>query len=196
MTKKGEIIVNKKSKAELIDTNDFEGARNRFENANGRWKKHWFDCCQQIFNSCKEWAKKYILDPITQTIHAIEEMIKKVKPKKEGTSHTYLIKMYDDCGKWVYTKIGKANVLKDRLNRLRKEHYNKENVQIADIEIIKTYELPNDDLAQVLESFMRNYFRKNKSENFHPNDRFDAFEPTEEDFAVFENYYQLTVANA
>ena len=51
-----------KSKAELIKSNDFESAKERFENSNGRWKSHWFDCCQQIMSNCKEWAKKYIID--------------------------------------------------------------------------------------------------------------------------------------
>jgi hypothetical protein len=46
--------MSKKSKAMCIATNDFEEAKERFENARSNWKNHWFDCCQQIFNSCKD----------------------------------------------------------------------------------------------------------------------------------------------
>ena len=185
-----------KSKADLIASNDFENAKIKFENANGRWKSHWFDCCEQIMNNCKDWAKKYILDPIAMTITKIAEMIKKVKPKKEKNSHTYLIKMFDTNGNWVFTKIGKADSVSKRMNDFKNHEYKRNNVTIGNTEIIKTYELPNDDLAQVLESFMRNFFRRTKSENYYPNDRFDAFEPTAEDLEVFEKYYQITLANA
>lgn len=185
-----------KSKAELIKSNDFESAKERFENSNGRWKSHWFDCCQQIMSNCKEWAKKYIIDPINMVIVAIGEMIKKVKPKKENVSHTYLIKMFDTAGNWIFTKIGKADSIEKRMRDFRNHEYKRNNVIIGTTEIIKAYELPNDDLAQILESFMRNFFRRNKDVNYYPNDRFDAFEPTEEDLNTFERYYQLTLANA
>ena len=185
-----------KSKAVLIATNDFENAKIKFENANSRWKAHWFDCCQQIMTNCKEWAKKYILDPITMTITKIVEMIKKVKPKEEKNSHTYLIKMFDTKGNWIFTKIGKADSIEKRMKDFKNHEYKRNKVTIGATEIIKAYELPNDDLAQILESFMRNFFRKNKDVNYYPNDRFDAFEPTEEDLNTFERYYQLTLANA
>lgn len=185
-----------KSKAEIIASNDFELAKKKFENSNARWKNHWFDCCQQIFNSCKDWSKKYIIDPIAKTIYAINEMIKKVKAKTEKVSHTYLIKMFDTNGNWIFTKIGKADDIEKRMKDFRNHEYKRNNVTISTTEIIKTYELPNDDLAQVLERFMCNFFRKNKEVNYYPNDRFDAFEPTNEDLNVFERYYQLTLANA
>jgi hypothetical protein len=193
--RKGRKIMSK-SKADLIANNDFENAKIKFENANGRWKSHWFDCCQQIMNNCREWAKKYIIDPITMTIKAIGEMITKIKPKKDSTSHTYLIKMFDTSGNWIFTKIGKADVIQKRMNDFKNHEYKRNKVTIGSTEIIKEYELPNDDMAQILESFMRNFFRKTKSETYYPNDRFDAFEPTAEDLDTFEKYYQLTLANA
>lgn len=185
-----------KSKADLIADNDFESAKEKFDNANGRWKSHWFDCCRQIMANCKEWAKVYILDPINMVIVKIGEMIKKIKPKKDGVSHTYLIKMFDTNGNWVFTKIGKADKMGKRMKDFENHEYKRNNVTIAATEIIKEYELPNDDLAQILESFMRNFFRKTKTEKYYPNDRFDAFEPTKEDLDTFERYYQLTLANA
>ena len=177
-----------------IENNDFEGAKARFENANARWLEHWFNTCRVIYECSKEWAKKYVLDPVSKTITLVKNCIKKVKSCKASTSNTYLIKMFDTCGNWVFTKIGKADNLKQRLNQLKKYHYKKSNIHIGDIEVIKTYEVPNDDCAQVLESFMRNYFKKTKT--CVPNDRFEPFEPTEKDLQIFENYYTLTVANA
>lgn len=177
-----------------ITHNDFEGAKERLENSNRRWIQHWFDTCQTIFENSKEWAKKYILDPISRTVTAIKDCLKKVKSKSGTISNTYLIKMFDTCGNWVFTKIGKADNVAKRMKTLNKQYYAKNDVQIGDTEIIKTYEVPNDDCAQILESFMRNYFKKTKQHI--PNDRFEPFEPTEEDLETFEKYYQLTIANA
>ena len=102
--------------------------------------------------------------------------------------------MFDDAGKWVFTKIGKANVIAKRMRDFINHEYKRDGVTISDVEIVKSYQVPNDDLAQVLESLMRNYFRK--SHEYIPNDRFVAFEPTDEDLQVFENNYNLVMANA
>ena len=184
-----------KSYKEYISTNDFEGAKERFESANKRWKAHWFEACEKIFETCKDWAKKYILDKINKAILVIGEFITKKRPKdEEATSNTYLIKMFDEVGNWVFTKIGKANVVAKRMRDFINHEYKRDGVKISNIEIVKTYQVPNDDLAQVLESLMRNYFRKTRK--FIPNDRFEAFEPTAEDLQVFENNYNLVMANA
>lgn len=182
----------KKSATWYIENNDLEGAIERLNNSYKNWKSHWFETCEKIFKGSKEWAKKYILDPINQMVVAISECITKKVPKKNGTSHTYLIKMFNECGEWVYTKIGKANELRNRFNSLIGHTY-KDGNTISKIEVIKEYEVPDDDSAQVLESFMRRYFRKNES--FIPNDRFKPFEPTEEDLDIFEKYYQLVLEN-
>ena len=177
-----------------IENNDFEGAKARFENANARWLEHWFNTCKVIYECSKEWAKKYVLDPISKTITLVKNCIKKVKSSKVSISNTYLIKMFDISGNWVFTKIGKADVLSTRLNKLSSQYYARDGIQIGHTEIIKSYEVPNDDCAQILESLMRNYFRKTK--RHIPNDRFEPFEPTEEDLQIFEKYYNLTLANA
>lgn len=182
-----------KSAKDYIATNDFKGAKERFDKANKGWKAHWFNTCVEIFDTCKDWAKEYIIDPINKTITAIKETIKKTVPKTLTTSHTYLIKMFDKNGEWVFTKIGKANDISKRIKDFINHHYSRQNITIADVEIIKEYEVPNDDLAQVLESFMRNHFRK--SHELIPNDRFAAFEPTDEDLNEFERYYNLVLAS-
>ena len=56
-----------------IKNNDLEGAKARLEASDGRWRPHWFEACEKIFNSCKEWAKIYVLDPINKTVRRIVE---------------------------------------------------------------------------------------------------------------------------
>lgn len=187
------------SAKDMIENNDFESAYEKMKNSNNsRWRLHWFNTCVTIAKKCKDWLSKYVIDPITQTIEEITVYIThKIKPKNaDEKSNTYLIKMFDTCGNWVFTKIGKANDLKRRMAEFRKTKYTRQNIEIGDVEIIKSYEVPTDDSAQVLESFMRGYFKKAKPTlKFYPNDRFDAFEPTEEDLKQFEAYYNLTVEN-
>lgn len=186
------------SAKEMIKNNDFESAYEKMKNSkDSRWYLHWFETCETIAQNCKDWLLKYVIDPISHTIEEISNFIHKARPKDPNAkSNTYLIKMFDSCGNWVFTKIGKANDLKRRMSEFRKTKYSRQNIEIGDVEIIKSYEVPNDDSAQVLESFMRGYFKKAKPNlRFYPNDRFDAFEPTAEDLEQFETYYNLTVEN-
>lgn len=66
-----------KSQIDYIVTNDFEGAKQRFDNANKRWKKHWYETCLIIAKKVKDLFKKYIFDPINLTITKINEKLKK-----------------------------------------------------------------------------------------------------------------------
>lgn len=181
-----------KSAVECIETNDFEEAKRRYEKAYSNWKDHWFETCITIFKSCTEWAKDYVINFVDKTIVKINEIATKIKSKKGKFSYTYVIKMFDDMGNWVFTKVGKADNVSKRMYDLSKEYYSRQKVKIGSVEVLKTYELPTDDLAQVQESFMRNYLRKTKK--FYPNDRFEPFEPTEEDYNIFDQYYDTVVA--
>lgn len=177
-----------------VDNNDLMGCYERFKKAYSNWKDHWWETIEMIFNQSSEWAKDYILDTLNREI---VPLVKKVKKKIETTlkngSNTYLIKMFDENGNHIFTKIGKADNVKTRL-RQQMGHTYKDGTTVKDYEIIKTYHVPTDDLALVLESFMRNYFKK--LYDFIPNDRFFAFTPTDKDMEVFENYYNLVVENA
>lgn len=186
----------KKNSADwYIKENDFEGCLERFDNARKNWREHWFKTLQTIYNNCKDWAKKYILDPIEKSIIVIADQIKKTVVKKEenknNNSHTYLINMYDENENLVFTKIGKADNLKRRFKQLLKHQYKNSNAPIARIEPLKIFECPNDDLAQVLESLIRNLFRK--SHDFIPNDRFKPFEPTQEEWKEMERFHELVL---
>lgn len=181
-----------KSAKQYIEQNDFKGAYERFLEAGARWKNHWFTACVEIFNNCKEFAKEFFIDVKEQIIKPITEYVKKSVPKKDGMAYTYIIKMFDDCGNWIFTKIGKTNNMKRRMAELSKEHYKKEDIHIDKIEVIKVYETANDNRAQCLESLFREYF-----EQFHaliPNDRFNAFEPSAADLAECDRKHALLSA--
>lgn len=187
-----------KSIKQCIKQGDLITALYNYENTSANWKKRWFDACYEIAQKTKDVLssiiKQYIFDPVEKTITKIAEQVKKTVSKKcQNGSHTYLIKMFDENGKHVFTKIGKADNLKRRMSEFVNHKYKRQNKIISAVEIIKEYHLPSDDLTQVLESFMRNYFRKNRKEEFYPNDRFSAFEPNETDLMVFDRYYNLTV---
>lgn len=178
-----------------VDNNDLLGCYERYKQAYQNWKDHWWETVTEIYDTYKEWGEKYVLDPIKREIIP---RVKKVKAKIEnllanGGSNTYLVKFFDNYGMWVYTKIGKASDLYKRLNQQMNKTY-KDGTTVVSYEIIKYYNLPTDDLALVLESFMRNHFRKNHT--LIPNDRFEPFEPTEEDLEIFDKYYNLVLENA
>lgn len=180
--------MSKPTRAYYIRENDFEGAKERFDSANNRWKQHWFDVCMEIAEKAKDWLKKYILDPITLTI----EKVKKVANKSEG-SNVYLIKMFDINNVYTYLKAGKADILERRLKQLIKL-YKKENVFVSNIEVIKTWHLPNSHLAECFEQSVHAYLAKLF---YHiPNDRYAPVELNEEHFAEIERRYEIISALA
>ena len=180
-----------------VKNNDFEGCLERFNAANKGWKKHWFSVLEDIYNNCKEWSKKYILDPVEMVVITISDCIKKTTKKVQNlvngaNSHTYLINMYDEEDNLVFTKIGKADNINKRFRTLERQYYATQGIQIARVEPVHIFDVKNDDLAQVLESFIRNLFRKTR--DFIPNDRFKPFTPSEEEWKEMERYYKLVCA--
>ena len=176
---------------DFIRNNDFEGAKEKLEQARPRWIQHWFDTCEIIFNSCAEWSKKYILDPINRIITKIKNN-RIVKNVYEGVSHTYIIKMYDDNNNYVFLKVGKANDVDVRMRQLCKKGYVDTNIE--DVEILKTWELPAPELAEMLEKYIQ-YKLKQKYTRI-PNDRFVPIELSSEQMVELENYYNAIIALA
>ena len=125
----------------------------------------------------------------------IEEYFQKYKEieewKKAGCI-VYIINMYDENDKCVFTKIGKSKNILRRFQKLERQYYATQDIQIARIEPVHIFNVKNDDLAQVLESFIRNLFRKTR--DFIPNDRFKPFTPSEEEWKEMERYYKLVCA--
>lgn len=100
--------------------------------------------------------------------------------------------MYNENDEWIFTKIGKSNNVIKRFQKLERQYYAAQDVQIMRVEPIHIFDVKNDDLAQVLESFFRNLFRKTR--DFIPNDRFKPFTPSEEEWKEMERYYKLVCA--
>lgn len=131
-------------------------------------------------------------------MRSVEELIEYSQRSKEiekwgkAKSIVYIINMYDENDKCVFTKIGKSNNVIKRFQKLERQYYATQGVQIARIEPVHVFNVKNDDLAQVLESFIRNLFRKTR--DFIPNDRFKPFTPSEEEWKEMERYYKLVCA--
>ena len=114
---------------------------------------------------------------------------KEIEEWEKAKSIVYIINMYDENDKCVFTKIGKSKNILRRFQKLERQYYATQDIQIARIEPVYVFNVKNDDLAQVLESFIRNLFRK--THDFIPNDRFKPFTPSEEEWKEMERYYKL-----
>lgn len=182
----------KKTALDYIVANDFEGAKQKFDASNSRWKKHWFDACFQIAERVKEWATKYIFDPVALTIEKITTRARKSAPKKPGESNVYLIKMFDDLDEYAFLKVGKANDLRERLSTLSRQLYRRSNTQIARVEILKTWTLPSNHLAESFEQALHHYL-SGLFTNI-PNDRYDPVELTPEQLGELDRRYELMTA--
>ena len=117
---------------------------------------------------------------------------KEIEEWEKAKSIVYIINMYDENDKCVFTKIGKSNNVIKRFQKLERQYYATQDIQIARIEPVHVFNVKNDDLAQVLESFIRNLFRKTR--DFIPNDRFKPFTPSEEEWKEMERYYKIVCA--
>ena len=117
---------------------------------------------------------------------------KEIEEWKKADCIVYIINMYDENDKCVFTKIGKSKNVIKRFQKLERQYYATQGIQIERVEPVHVFNVKNDDLAQVLESFIRNLFRKTR--DFIPNDRFKPFTPSEEEWKEMERYYKLVCA--
>lgn len=177
-----------KSAETYIAQNDFEGAKERLEGANLRWKSHWFNTCEQIYNSCKEWAKMYVLDPIAKTVQKIISAQVNLFPrlKKEDISYSdksiiqtnedrrqkcYLIEFFDKNDESVCSKVG--TTIRTIQERIREELNSKtyKNMGVVRCMIHRVYDCGNIP-AEGLESEFRAKYIKKYPNSFYKNDRF------------------------
>lgn len=166
-----------KSYNDYVNTNDFEGAVERHETANKRYRNYWWHCVTEIFERCAEWAKRYILDPITQTVKKFVTNRSKITLKELSTlpqgNYLYIITLIDKDNSRVWDKIGTTN----NLYRRMKEHlYNKSYKQagVNNIIVKQFFDISKYtfDVTE-LESKIRTYLRKKLGDNnYLKNDRF------------------------
>lgn len=175
----------KKTATMCIETNDFEEAKFRFDNAYRNWKEHWFNACYEIAKKCQCYLEEYGFD--FDEI-AIFPLGKKVNKNNSGNAYVYLIKMFDDNGNFAFLKIGKTNDLSRRYRELRHSHY-AGNINIIWTEEIKTWELPSDFLAVGFEHILHHFLLTENLTNV-PNDRWIPTELTAEQFLKMDEKYE------
>lgn len=191
--------VKKKSAEEYIEEGDFEGALERFKNANSRWRNHWFDVCVTIFTKIKDFSKKYVIDTVRQTIEKIE------KPKRvnwderikiecdlldNASQKCYLFEFYNSENELVCSKVGTTT--RKVIQRLKEEMRSKTYKKLDCVKaVVKRVYDCGDMPAEGAESYFRAYYIKQFPNSFKKNDRF-MNEYFDFDFAdkLMENYLQ------
>lgn len=178
---------------------DFEGAVERLNATSPRWKSEWYEVCETIFNSCKEWAKKYVLDPIAKAVKKVEQIVTKrkskysdkillaenVNPLDEAKQKCYLFEFFDENDNSICSKVGTTTrTIKQRLTEeLKSKTYTSMGAVKAIIHrVYDCGEMP----AEGLESYLRAVYIKKYPNSFKKNDRFinEKFDLAETDKIV------------
>jgi len=175
-----------KSLKEYIAQNDLEGAYLRYQNANAKWREHWWSGVVEIFNSCKEFASQFILDLENKVLRPIIEKVKNVKSKiinrdvpiiEKGDfsnchgEQVYFFKFFNEADEILWTKIG--TTAKSYFDRCKREiyDYNRKGHGVAKV-IIDNVLNCGDIPAESYESFLRAMLIKEYPNTWHRNDRF------------------------
>lgn len=173
-----------------IDKNDLEGAYKRFVTTYANWKDHWWAVVEEIWNTCKDWAKRFVLDPVNRVLRS-REVIKCRGRKSDaqvaylceahGTG-AYIVKHYDKDNNLLWTKVGKADNVEKRLREHLKKDY-KGTAVFA--QCVAFYPCKDPDHALSMENLLRSHF--NKKHGLLGHDRFpDLMEVTAEDLATLD----------
>lgn len=176
-----------KSAIQCIETNDFEEAKSRYDNARIMWVRHWFDTCYTIAKNNRHLFKQYVFDTDEARITTLSSA--KINKRNGGEAYVYLIKMYDLEDNFVYLKGGKTNNLERRFYELGRQHYKREDLHISRVEEVKSWCLPSEHLAESFEQLLHAYFAKFLENT--PNDRWTPIDIAEDDYAELERRYQI-----
>lgn len=170
------------TKNECIATNNYENAIERFKNTNNRWRDYWWDCIEQIYNKCKEFAQKYIIDPINKIIYNVDRPRRKSKydsviehngydiTSKNG-EQCYLFEFYNDDDELLCSKVGTTtrSIRQRLIEELRSKTYKGMGATKAIVNrVYNCGDLP----AEGLESLIRSEYIKKYPKSFKKNDRF------------------------
>ena len=184
------------SKETLILTNNLEGCYERFQTTNARWKNYWWAGVEEIYNSCKDWAKKFILDPINRTLEKIKVKRNRCTEVETGlykmsngifiktfvnlntedltdTQKVYLFKFFTKEKELIFNKVG--TTVKTCLARLKQEIKEYKDFPIGYVEIHRIYNC-GEYPAEGFESYVRAYLIKHHPQAFKKNDRFFSVE--------------------
>lgn len=162
-----------KTAKNYIETDDFEGAFERYEKARPQWKDHWFDVCATIYQKSKKWATKYFLDPIKRVIQRIEQQLRIlfdcVDISAKDKNICYLIELLDADKKFLATKVGTTN--RPILKRMNEILRTKKQKGVSFIRINRMYDCGNTP-PEYYESLFRAEGIKLFPDKFVPNDCF------------------------
>lgn len=179
--------------------NQFEYAVEKYENANGRWKAHWWETVVTIYNKSKEWAKKYVLDFTAKTVInisiAVRTHVLNDNPiiwncekidYPNGSQLVYLIRLLNDKHELIYSKVGTTTRTVEQRMKEHLRSYFKENIKY--IEIDRVYDCGEYEAEGLESEFRSKYIRKFKNA-FKKNDRFRGVEfDLENADTIFENF--------
>ena len=166
------------------ENNLFEEAKERYEKTSRRWKAQWWAVIEDIYNRCKEWRAKYILENetvlerIKKTISGIVEKVPIIFAK--GSKLCYLFKFYDSDGNLLFSKIGTtARTITTRLKEEIKQYSKNYDIEGVVIEsVIDCGDIPPEGA----ESEARAKFIQQCPSSYIKNDRFLEFDIAVEDF--------------
>lgn len=201
-------MAKKMSAKEYIAQNDFEGCNERYEHATKNWKPHWLETLHTIFNASKEWAKKYVFDPIAKLYVRIGAKVRSVTqsestelapaadngvPSETGCG-AYVVEHYRN-GERVWLKIGKAKNLRVRM-RNQLNDYRKKG-QANSVRVLKFYPFQNANAALSMENHLRDHFQQIPGSGYVAQDRFtNAFWTSEDEAAMNEKYKETLLSFA
>lgn len=177
---------NNKSTHKCIEDNDILSAYENFQHTTKRWENYWWECVVQIFNSCADFAKKFVIDFEKRILSPIIEKIKIVKSRNATKGipiiekgdfsnchgeQVYLFKFFNESDEILWTKIGTTT--RNYLERCKREiyDYNKAGHGVAKV-IIENVLNCGDTPAEGFESQLRADFIKAFPSTFRKNDRF------------------------
>ena len=183
-----------KAQQDYINRNDLEGAYTRYDNARANWKEHWWSVVVEIWNKCKDWAKKFALDLEN---HKLVKLVKRGRPAKvsnieyaceaEGCG-AYIVQHFDSKGRILWTKVGKADNVQKRLVQHIKSDYAGEAVRAL---CLHFFPAVDEDHALSIENVLRRHFRKQGYKKLG-NDRFpDLREVTAQDLQTISHKLEL-----
>ena len=195
-----------KTMQDYINTNDFEGALERFEKTNKTWKNRCWETCLTIYYSCKEWAQKYTVDVVTRTFRKIKNVVLKLKKENivisddcpifdnaYSVQKCYLIEFFDENDNSVCSKVG--TTIRTIQERIREELNSKtyKNMGAVRCLIHRVYDCGQYP-AEGLESFFRAKYIKKFPDSFCSKDRFikTVFDLEEADRICAEYFAQYT----
>lgn len=161
-----------KSAPKCIEENDIESAIARYEKTNNRYKNYWWETILTIFESCKNWAKVYVIDKVNKVITECAQQIKRVF-KEEKPSWCYWIEIFKNDN-LIYNKIGTTQE-KDphtRLKQIVKKGWSEVSADGLSYKVKRIYNLGEMPPEGLESEFRAKLIKKYKGKNYVKNDRF------------------------